>query len=237
LGIVSKLGFRRRWKAWVIGGVVALVVLVVGVPFAYIHFLNSNQPAALSLDTSTGTISPAAATVPDNGTWKVTTGSTTGYRVHEILAGQSTTAVGRTSSVTGDIVIGGSAVTSGSFTVDMKTVTSDKSQRDGQFQGRIMQTSTYPTATFTLTKPIEMGSAPAVGKIVTATATGNLTLHGTTKSVTFTVQAVRNGNIIKVQGSIPVTFSDYNISSPSLAGFVTVDNNGTMEFLLDFVPA
>jgi polyisoprenoid-binding protein YceI len=230
------LAFRRRWKAWVIGGVVALAVLVVGVPFAYIHLFNSDQPAALSLDSSNGTAS-SAATVPDNGTWKVGAGSTTGYRVHEILAGQSTTAVGRTNSVTGDIVISGSAVTTGSFTVDMTTVKSNKSQRDGQFQRRIMQTATYPTATFTLTKPIELGSAPAVGKTVTPTATGNLTLHGTTKSVTFALQAVRNGNTIKVQGSIPVTFSDYNISSPSLAGFVTVDNNGTMEFLLDFVPA
>jgi len=235
VGIVRKLGFRKRWKAWLIGGVAAIVVLAVGGPFVYIHFLNGNEPAALKLDASKATSSSSSSTPVSNnvnGTWKIGSGSQTGYRVHEVLIGQSTTAVGRTGSITGSIVISGTNVTKGSFSVDMTTVTSNKSQRDKQFQGRIMQTSTYPKATFTLTKPITFGSVPAAGKTISATATGDLTLHGTTKSVTFTVQALRSGNIIEVQGSIPVAFSDYKISSPSLSGFVTVDNHGTLEFLL-----
>ncbi|HWC81468.1 MAG TPA: YceI family protein [Pseudonocardiaceae bacterium] len=236
MGVVSKLGLRTHWKAWTVGAVVAIVVLVVGVPFVYIHVFNGDQPAALSLaggSESTGT--NTAATGPTNGTWKVADDgtTTTGYRVHEILAGQSTTAVGRTSAVTGSFAINGSDVTAASFTVDMTKVKSDKSQRDGQFQGRIMQTATYPTATFTLTSPISLGADPVPGKTYTANATGKLTLHGTTKTITFPVNAERVGNTVKVQGSIPITFTDYNISSPSFGSFVKVDPSGQLEFLLD----
>ncbi|HEX3790708.1 MAG TPA: YceI family protein [Pseudonocardiaceae bacterium] len=234
MGVVSGLGIRRHWKAWTVGVVVAAVVLVVGVPFAYIHLFNSGQPAALTLDSGTAG-SSVGATVPTDGSWRIAQDgrTTTGYRVHEVLAGQSTTAVGRTSSVTGGVAVSGSAVTSGSFTADLKTVTSDKSQRDAQFQGRIMQTAQYPTATFALTRPIDLGATPVVGRTYTAQATGNLTLHGTTKPVTFAVRAVRTGNTITVQGSIPVVFADYGISSPSFGSFVKVDPNGTLEFLLD----
>ena len=233
MGVVSKLGLRKHWKAWTIGAVVAVVVLVVGVPFVYIHVFNSAQPAALTLDA--GTSNSGAATVATDGTWKVAQDgtTTTGYRVHEILAGQSTTAVGRTSKVTGDFAISGSKVTAATFTVDMTSVKSDKDLRDKQFQGRIMETSKYPTATFKLTQPIDLGADPVAGKTYQAQATGDLTLHGTTKTITFTVNAERTGNTVKVQGSIPITFTDYNISSPSFAGFVTVDPSGQLEFLLD----
>ncbi len=52
-----------------------------------------------------------------------------------------------------------------------------------------MDTAQYPTSTFKLTQPIDLGSVPADGKTITAKATGDLTLHGTTKSVTFEVEA------------------------------------------------
>jgi polyisoprenoid-binding protein YceI len=232
---MSRFAFRRHWKAWVVGGVAALAVLLVGGPFVYIHFFNGNEPAALKLDPTGSTASASAgASTTVSGTWTVAGGSQTGYRVHEILVGQSTTAVGRTSDVTGTIAIQGSRVASGHFTVDLTSVKSNKSQRDKQFQGRIMETSTYPKATFTLSKPITLGSVPAVWKKISATATGRLTMHGVTRAVTFTANALRSGNQIDVQGSIPITFSDYKISSPSVGGFVTVDDHGTLEFLLHF---
>lgn len=230
---MSRFAFRRHWKAWVIGGAAALAVLLVGGPFAYIHFFNGNEPAALKLDSSKRSASGGGSTTV-SGTWTVAGGSQTGYRVHEILIGQSTTAVGRTSAITGTIAIQGSRVASGQFSADLTKVTSNKSQRDKQFQGRIMETATYPKATFKLTKPIALGSVPAIGKKISADATGELTLHGVTRTVTFTVNALRTGSQIDVQGSIPIAFSDYKISSPSVGGFVTVDDHGTLEFLLHF---
>ena len=79
------------------------------------------------------------------GTWTVGSGSIVGYRVNEVPLGQNATAVGRTTSVTGHLTIAGTAATAASFSVPMDTIHSDKSQRDAQFDGRIMDVSQYPT--------------------------------------------------------------------------------------------
>jgi polyisoprenoid-binding protein YceI len=113
----------------------------------------------------------------------------------------------------------------------MTSVTSDRSQRDGQFQGRIMDTASYPTSSFVLTTPIQLTPVPKDGVIKTYQATGKLTLHGTTNSVTIPLNTKRSGSVIQVQGIFPITFSDYNIDNPS-GGPASVGNSGQMEFLL-----
>ena len=224
---------RKHWIAWLIGVVVVAVAGIVGGPYLYIHVFDDNEAAPLAISATGNTASTA---VPVDGTWKVGTGSQAGYRVHETLVGQSTTAVGRTSEVTGTAAISGTQLSSATFTVDMASVASDKSQRDERFRGSsVMDTAQYPTGTFTLTQPVQLGSIPAPGTKVTEHATGNLTLHGVTKSVSFDVTAVRDGDTIQVQGSIPVTFSDFNVTAPDIGGFVKVDASGQIEFLLDLV--
>jgi len=118
----------------------------------------------------------------------------------------------------------------------MTTFRSDSGQRDGQFQGRIMDTADFPTATFELTSPIELAPVPTDGVAKTYTATGKLTIHGTTKDVTLDLDTKRTGNTIVVQGSQLITFSDYNIDNPS-GGPASVGDSGTLEFLLEFTPS
>jgi polyisoprenoid-binding protein YceI len=185
-------------------------VLAVGGPFAYINFVQGDAPERLGVATATTGADTAADTGASlDGTWTVAGGSRAGYRVEEVLLGQNVEAVGRTSAVTGELTVSGTEVQSGSFSVDLTQVTSDEDRRDDAFQGRIMETATYPTATFELTEPITLAELPADGETVTATATGELTLHG----------------------SIPVTFADYGIANPSF-GPVTTEDNGEVEFLL-----
>jgi polyisoprenoid-binding protein YceI len=221
----------------VVAGVLVLVALAVGGPFLYINVIEGKQPAALNLGDVPASSQPTAggtAATPGtvDGTWTVSTGSQAGYRVHETLAGQSTTAVGRTSAVTGSLTIAGASVTAATFTVQMGSVTSDRSQRDEQFQGRIMDVSQFPTGSFVLTKPIRLGTLPAIGKTVTVTAAGNLTLHGTTKPVSFSMSAKRSATQIAVTGDITISYGEYGIPNPSLGGFVSVGQSGTIEFLL-----
>lgn len=230
----------RRWVRWVVGAVVVVAALAVGGPFLYIHFINGSAPPALSLGSTPaasatsggGSSTTTTTTTSVVGTWTVGSGSTVGYRVNEVLLGQNATAVGRSDSVTGHITIQGTTVSAATFSVPMATVVSDKSQRNAQFDGRIMDVSSYPTGTFALTKPIALGTLPAVGVIKSYSATGNLTLHGHTRSVTFTLNAERTATTIEVQGSIPVLFSDWDISNPSIGGFVTTQDHGLLEFLL-----
>jgi polyisoprenoid-binding protein YceI len=229
-------------KRWIIGIVVVALLVVVGGPFVYFHFIQADPPPPPTVDSLTpstatnGTTAKPATSAPLAGIWKIGSGTVVQYRVKETVFGQSGTAVGKTSSVTGSMTIAGTKLTAATFTVDMTSVKSDQSQRDGQFQGRIMDTSQFPTATFTLTSPIDLAPVPADNAKATYSAKGKLTLHGTTKDVTFSLTTKRVGNIIGVQGDEPITFADYNIDNPS-GGPASVGDSGTLEFLLELQPS
>ncbi len=231
-----------KWLRWVgLGVLAAAVVVVAGI--AVIHRVQGASAPPLTLPTVTTTPVVAGATtsssaasagpVAVDGVWNVISGSTAGYRIKETLLGVSNTATGRTSAVTGSITIAGTNVSAAHFSVDMTKVSSDRPQRDSQFQGRIMNTSRFPTATFKLTQPVDLTTLPANGVQVTAKATGDLLLHGVTRQVTFPVTAQRNGPTIQVQGSIPITFADWSISNPS-GGPATTGDHGSLEFVLNF---
>jgi polyisoprenoid-binding protein YceI len=230
----------RHWLRWLIGSVVVIAVLAVAGPFVYIHFFNGSTPSGLSLssagDAACASSSSSGGTASGSvaGTWAACAGSSVEYRVGEVLLGQNATAVGSTSSVSGHLVINGTTLTAASFSVPMDAIHSDKSQRDAQFDGRIMDVAQYPTGTFTLTSPISLAPLPAQGVIKDYSAHGDLTLRGTTRPVTFTLTAERKGAQIDVAGSITVVFADWNIQNPSVGGFVTTQNYGQLQFLLLF---
>ena len=241
---------RRLWM-WLLGAVVALAVLVTGGTWLYIHVFQGPAPAPLSLKSpASSQPSATATTAPGSdsnsgsatatrggaiaGSWRVASGSVVGYRVNEVLAGQNNVAVGRTSGITGSMTIHGARVTAASFTVQMATIKSDQSERDAQFDGRIMDTAAFPAGTLKLTSPIALGSLPRAGVVKSYRVTADLTLHGHTRAVAFTLQAERTSAGIEVSGSIPIVFADWGISNPSFAGFVTTQNHRLLEFLVKF---
>ena len=95
----------------------------------------------------------------------------------------------------------------------------------------------FPEATFVLAEPIDLGGPPQVGEEVEATATGDLTLHGVTRSVEVPLEARWSGDTIDVIGTLPIVFADYDIDPPNIANFVTVEDEGEMELQLTFARA
>ncbi|MDQ2648846.1 MAG: YceI family protein [Actinomycetota bacterium] len=240
----SSPSFLRQPRTWVIA-VVALAV-VIGGGLAVINAIQGDDAERLSFEDipSTTPDTDASSTTADagstsdglDGTWEVAEGTQAGYLVPETLFGNSVVAGGRTPDVTGSLVLAGTTITSTEITVDMTTVTSDRSQRDGQFHGRIMSTDQFPEAIFELTEPIELGSLPEDGAEVTAPVTGELTLRGVTNAVTFEVKATRTGDQIAVLGTIPVNFDDYEIPDAS-GGPAQVGREGEVDLLLVFSKA
>jgi polyisoprenoid-binding protein YceI len=233
----------RRLGIGLLSAVIAVAALVFGGAYVYIHFISGPAPAPLTLKSASPAASSASAGASGSagqaskgvsGSWRVAAGSLVGYRVEEVLAGQDNTAVGRSSDVTGSMTIKGKTVEAASFTVQMDTIKSDESERNVQFNGRIMDTATYPTGTLKLTSPVQLGKLPAVGVIKTYHVMAELTLHGHTRLVRFALQAERTSAGIEISGSIPVLFASWDIPNPSFAGFVTTQNHGELEFLIKF---
>lgn len=226
---------RRHWVRWTIGAVAVVAAVVVGGPFLFFHVIDGAAPAPLRL--SDGSAPSAADGSPTNAqasgaVWKVADGSQAGYRVQETLFGQSHTAVGRTSAVTGSVTVSGATVTAADFSVDLTKVRSDQSIRDGQFQGRIMDTADYPTATLSLSSPIRLATMPAEGVTTTEQARAKLTMHGVTRPVSFAVYARRSASVIQLNAAIPITFADWNIANPS-GGPASTADHGILEVLIN----
>jgi len=229
----------RRLK---IAGILVAVIAaaLIGGPWVYINFIREpaaesflNEASTSTIATSDTTVNSSAPTISlddPSGTWQVSNTSQVGYRVDEVLFGQNVTAVGRTNAVIGSLVIDDGVVTSGQFVVDMTTVKSDEPKRDAQFESRIMDVINYPTATFVLTSPITLAEN-ATASSTTNTASGELTLRGTTKPISISVIGeVRDGRIV-VTGETTVTFGEWGIPNPSIPGISTEDF-GILEFQL-----
>jgi polyisoprenoid-binding protein YceI len=203
----------------------------------------SSAPPALPSGASAVPAAPGSL----DGTWTVNTslGSITdatasfaGYRVQEQLVGVGgTTAVGRTTKVSGSMTLTGAVVSNVQVTADLTALTSDNPNRDGELRREAIETNRFPTATFKLTGSIDLGTLPAEGTTVSANATGELTLHGVTKTVTIALQATRQGGVIAVTGSLPIAFADYSIQKPTSFAVLSVDDHGIMELHLLFTHA
>jgi polyisoprenoid-binding protein YceI len=224
-------------------GVLAAVTLVVaGGAVAFLTLGGSDGPAPLSLDESTSTTAdggaaPTTAAGSPDGAWKLTDKSQAGYRVLEDRLGgvQNIEAVGRTNQVTGGFTVAGTKVTDILATVDVASITSDSSFRDGRFAGSIMDAAQFPTATFEAAE-VDLGTVPELGATVKVPATGTLTLKGQSRPVTTTLEVRWTADEVQVLGSIPVVFADFGIETPQPPG-LKVRDEGTVEVLLVAVPA
>ena len=171
------------------------------------------------------------------GRWEVLAdgSSFAGYRVEEELARiGATTAVGRSTVLTGSLVFDGAAITEVVIEVDLTALVSDDSRRDGALRRQALETNAYPTTTFTLTQPIPIDSAPAEGETLSVTATGDLTLHGVTREVQIPMEGQLVGDRVAVVGSLEIIFADYDMDTPSAFIVLAIDDHGIMEFQLVF---
>lgn len=233
-------------------GVVVLAIGAVAGPWVYINLIKEDAPEALRLEpipqTTTEstsvftTLDPAVTAVETTvveetnvvtGKWTVASNSVVGYRVKEILFGQSTEGVGRTSAIKGSLTLGDGQVTEAQFSVDMTTLKSDSNTRDGQVNSRILDTATYPKATFVLNQPIKLSAEALAGSDLSTKVAGTLTLRGVTKDISIKLIARLVGDVIEVNGSIQLIFADWSIPDPSIAAIV-VEDRGQLEFLVRF---
>jgi polyisoprenoid-binding protein YceI len=196
---------------------------------------SSDPVAGESAAPVSGTLTAESAA----GDWTVGSGSVAGYRVREQLANlpAESDAVGRTEAVTGTATVAtngdGIQVTAADISVDTTSIASDESRRDNRLRSEGLQTDDFPTATFTLTSPVDVPATVFDGGVVDVTLHGDLTVHGTTKTVDIPAQAQVSGDQVQIQGSLTFPLSDYGMTAPNVGGFIlSIADQGTLEFLL-----
>jgi polyisoprenoid-binding protein YceI len=239
-----------------VGLVLGAVVVLGAVAFAGWWFvLRDDAPPEADIDTAGETLDQSAPGTGDassggtagdavDGTWTVDqsvgsfadfSGTWAGYRFDEELAGiGGNTAVGRTPDVTGTMTVVGGTVSAVDVEVDLTTLDSDSDRRDGALRTRGMESDRFPTATFALTEPVSLPAGLADGDRASASATGDLTIHGVTNEVTIDLEAELRGDRAVVVGSAPVALADYRIDPPTGFSVLSIADQGTFELQLFF---
>jgi polyisoprenoid-binding protein YceI len=222
---LTKPSKQRHWLRWILGGVLALVVLAVAATGIAVKLTPGPAPLALP----DGVAAPSGQL---DGTWQVATGSVAGFRVRETIIGFSNDVTGRTGDVSGTVTVAGGQVSRAAFQVSLGAITVNGKARQPQLV-KSLDVTAHPNATVTLTQPVTLSPAFSSGAVITRTAAATLTLNGISRPVTVTLSARRDGTAIEAAGSLPVAFSDFRISGPGGFGFLgSLASDGTAEFLL-----
>lgn len=193
------------------------------------------------------TYTPAADAQEADGTPEGTTAvytidseqSTARYRVMEELTTQGEIeAVGETQAIIGTIYLDDTftPLAGSRIDVDLRTLTSDETNRDNHLYNDTLETGTYPLATFVITSVEGLDAGIADGETVTFTIVGELTLHGVTNETTWEVTATREGDTITASASTIVHIEDYGMEKPYFGPVVSIADDITLEFDFTAVP-
>lgn len=230
-----------------IGGAATLVVIVGIAVGGWWFFIREDAKLATNAPAIPADLKTAVATGPAG---VATSSSGSGALIFKILPDRSEAAYfadeklaslplpskakGSTKDITGQFALtadgsGLDVANTTAFTVNLKTITSDKSMRDVRVQNLGLETSKYPTATFTATKVTGFDKSLPAGQEQTLQLSGTLDLHGVKKDVTWDVKAKRDANIITALATLTFNFADFNIPILNIANFVSVQDAVTLQ--------
>ena len=169
---------------------------------------------------------------------EISSGSEARYRVREQLAFLDfpNDAVGVTQDVEGKLVLGPDGAVSAEdslIKVDLSTLQSDEDRRDNYVRNRTLATGQYPHTEFvpTTISGLEW-PLPSTGE-ASFSITGDMTVRDVTKEVTWETTAQFSDGRITGTATTDFTFDDFDLSVPSVAVVLSVENNIRLE--IDFV--
>lgn len=202
---------------------------------------SSRGPATPPPDTGGSEASAPAVTTPDTPAVPeggavyaaVREESSVSYAVGETFLGQNlnVTAVGSTSAVSGTINVNADGTIAPSvIQVDLSTLRSDEDRRDNRVR-QALDTRNYPLATFAIS-----GAAGdpvlADGETVPIELAGQMTIKGTERPLVFTGTATRSGSTLTVDVESTFLMTDFGVTPPNIAGFVSVRDETTVHVRL-----
>ena len=117
----------------------------------------------------------------------------------------------------GKVSAAGGAVTAAEVKIAMASSWADNPRLTGHLQSPdFFDAAKYPTATFTVTSIQPSGAQKTV--------TGNLDLHGVTKSITFPADVQVGGDAVTVKAEFAINRKDFNINYPGKPNDLIRDN-------------
>lgn len=163
------------------------------------------------------------------------------FTLTEDLMGSPNTVVGTTNQVAGSILFDVQNPTNtkiGMIRIDARTLATDSDMRDRTTRSRILESSQdkYEYIDFTPTSITGLPDKIVAGQSYTFQVIGDLTVHGVTKSESFSVTAkLVTGSPDQVEGTATATVkrADFNLNIPSVPSVANVSDEVKLQ--IDFV--
>jgi polyisoprenoid-binding protein YceI len=181
----------------------------------------AEEPATEGATTRTFAIAPDATTAQ--------------YAVEEEFFGQDlgfVTAIGRTQTIDGqiDFAVDGATLqdVNGTFNVDLRTLTSDRSRRDSLIRERWLESDRYPMATFTATGVSDLPADAALGQEVAFKLTGDMTIREVTNPWTWDITANLDGSTLTGTATSFFFMKDFGFDPPAIANILEVTDGVTV---------
>ena len=196
--------------------------------------VQSDAPAA----TPTPTVAVTSAPQANALTWTIDAASKATIRVREQLARfpAPNDAIITIAGAQGSFTLNpdGTFATGSKISVDMNTITTDDRQRTDSIRRDPLEVSRFRTSELVPTKATGLALPLARSGEFAFQLTGDLTLHGVTKSVTFDVKATRtNGKLTATATASPSwKFGDFGMRPPSSFSVLSIVDEIRMEFAL-----
>ncbi|MCS7276143.1 MAG: YceI family protein [Dehalococcoidia bacterium] len=226
-----------RRLALAVGAATLLAIAAAAAGVAF--FLSRSDPVELvteapSLPTDTAAVTPTSdllhfVVVPEQ--------SEASYIAREKLASLPVTseAVGRTNAISGDIYLTRQGLASSPpsvLRVDLRTLRSDETRRDNYVRNNTLQADRFPYAEFVLERVDGFPPDYREGEEVALRLSGTMTIRGTSRPMTFDARARYGGGTLTGVAHATFKLSDFGLSPPNIAGFVTVEDEMRLQIVL-----
>jgi polyisoprenoid-binding protein YceI len=157
------------------------------------------------------------------------------YRVREQLVGFDlpNDAIGKTSGVTGAIVIDDAGAIVGEvsrFVVNAATLTSDRDRRDNYVRGRLLETAQHPSVVFVPTGTRGITLPPSGAEPHAFDLLGDLTVRGVTRPTTWRVTARLANGDVSGSATTKFAFADFNMEKPRVRSVLSVADTIALEY-------
>lgn len=196
---------------------------------------------AEAVDTSVSAAMEAAAAVSEPVEFKIVSAdSAASFTLEEDLRGVRTTVIGSTNEVGGSIMVDladPAASSIGTIVINARTLETDNSFRNRALRSQILR-SAQDEHEFIVFEPRDLSNwsaeSVAVGDSVTFDVTGDLTVAGVTRSVTFAA-AVTLDSDTQISGSATVNLlhADFGLVIPDVRSVANVTDD--VDLKLEFV--
>jgi polyisoprenoid-binding protein YceI len=196
--------------------------------------IQTDAPTATPAATAVATTAPQANAI----TWTVDASSKATIRVREQLVRlpAPNDAIITIAGAQGSFTLNpdGSFASTSKISVDMTTITTDDRQRTDSIRRDPLEVTRFRTSELVPTKATGLTLPLTRSGDFTFQLTGDLTLHGVTKSVTFDVKATRSdGRLTATATANPSwKFGDFGMRPPSSFSVLSIIDEIRMEFAL-----